>query len=238
MQRDKGGPPATGAGLAAEATIKEKIIRCLLFSLVFAFMSTAGVRAGLARFEADTQNVTVSIHNASCDAQGKLVFDWVITNSDRQPAYVYTTFLRRGAASSDFDEASHLLTIWTTLPSGATYAVNAYPRAKFVKLQPGAVLRGHFADSPKRKPPVQGAIQLAFAVAFGQSIESVETALRQGHYVHPANPIVQWQQIAKSAPVPLYSCNLKSAMTASGASADTIDQTTGNLQPDGTLNRF
>jgi hypothetical protein len=220
---------AAGAGLTAEATMIKKIIQCLLLSLVLVSISTTGASAGSTRSETETKNVAVSIHNASCDEHGKIAFDWVITNAGKQPVYIYATFLKGHAVSSDFDESSHLLTLWTSRPSEADFAVNAYPQAKFVKVQPGASLRGHFADSPKRKPPVIGATQLAFAVAFGQSTESVEAALREAHYVHPANPIVQWQQIAKSAPVPLHSCNLKSAMTASRDSTDTIDPQTGNL---------
>ncbi len=184
------------------------ITRCLLLSLLLSSVQGGSSKASV-RSEAKAQNVTVSIRNASCKPHGKIILDWTITNSDKQPVYVYSTFLKDRAASLTFDESSHLLTIWTSRPSEATFAVNAYPRAKFAELQPGAALRGHFADSPKRNPPIVGATQLAFAIAFGQRIESVQAALREGHYVHPANPIVQWQQIAKSPPVPLRGCAIK-----------------------------
>jgi hypothetical protein len=189
------------------------ISRCLLSLLVLTSTAISGTSTALTQAQAATNYVMVSIQRASCDEQGRLAFDWVITNSEKEPVYIYATFLKGHAVSLDFDESSHLLTVWTSRPSEADFAVNAYPRAKFLKIQPGAVVRGHFADSPKRKPPVIGATQLAFAVAFGQSTESVETALREARYVHPANPIVRWQQIAKSASVPLHSCSLKSAMT-------------------------
>jgi hypothetical protein len=78
---------------------------------------------------------------------------------------------------------------------------------------------------------VIGATQLAFAIAFGQSIESVETALREAHYVHPANLIVQWQQSAKSAPVPLNSCTLKSVMTGGSEGTDTVNPKTVEAAP-------
>ncbi len=170
------------------------ITRCLLLSLLLSSVQGGSSKASV-RSEAKAQNVTVSIRNASCKPHGKIILDWTITNSDKQPVYVYSTFLKDRAAS--------------LTPSEATFAVNAYPRAKFAELQPGAALRGHFADSPKRNPPIVGATQLAFAIAFGQRIESVQAALREGHYVHPANPIVQWQQIAKSPPVPLRGCAIK-----------------------------
>ncbi len=193
-----------------------KITRCSILSLVLAFISTAGAGRGIAQSKTERNDVMVSISRASCSTQGKLAFDWVITSSEKEPVYVYATFLKGPAVSLDFDESSHLLTIWTSRSSEADFAVNDYPRARFLKLQPGSALRGWFVDSPKRRPPVVGATQLAFAVAFGRETESVETALREAKYIHPANPIVQWQRIAKSAPVPLRSCTLKSATSKAG----------------------
>lgn len=186
-----------------------RIICCLLLTLGLASIATGRTGREPASSNPVVPTVTVSIQKASCDKRGKVAFDWAITNSGRQPVYVYATFLGGHAVSLEFDEPSHLLTVWTSRPSEADFAVNAYPPAKFVKLKPGAVLRGHFVDSPKRKPPVTGATQLAFAVAFGESTESVETAIREGRYVHPANPLVQWQQIVKSPPVSVRSCTLK-----------------------------
>lgn len=178
------------------------IAKCFLLLVVIASASW-GLSTGSARSNVESQNVTVSIQSVSCDQKGKVTLDWLITNSGKTPVHVYATFLKGPTASLDFNESSHLLTIWTSLSSEATFGVNAYPQAKFVKVMPGAVLRGRFTDSPKRNPPIKGVTQIAFAVAFGQSVESVQTRLRGGNYIHPANPIVQWQQIAKSAPAPL-----------------------------------
>jgi hypothetical protein len=193
-----------------------RITRYSILSVVLAFFSAAGVGKGIAQSKTERNNVMVSISRASCSTQGKLSFDWVITGSEKEPVYVYGTFLKGPAVSLDFDESSRLLTIWTSRSSEADFAVNDYPRAKFLKLQPGSALRGRFVDSPKRKPPIGGVTQLAFAVAFGRETESVETALREAKYIHPANQIVQWQRIATSPPVPLHSCTLKSATSKGG----------------------
>lgn len=189
--------------------MRQIIVGWIVFSLVVASIASSGASAGSTAQKTDTQNVTVSIHNALCSKQGKVDFDWVIKNSENKPVYIYATFLKSHAVSLDFDEVLRLITVWTSRAAEAEFAVNAYPRARFLKLRPGAVLHGHFTDSPKRYPAIINGTQLAFAIAFGQSTESVENALREGHYVHPANPIVEWQQVAKSAPVPLRSCNLK-----------------------------
>src|SRR5262249_54311979 len=143
-------------------------------------------------------DVTVSIRNISCTERGRIAFRWTISNLGKQEVYVYSTFLKGPTVSLEFDERLKLLTLWTSRSGEATFGVNAYPEAKFTPLKPGRFLRGHFSDSPKRNPAVTGATGLVFVVAFGHELESVETALREGHYVHPANPIVRWQQVAKS----------------------------------------
>lgn len=189
-------------------------IRYFLLLLLFVGCISGGVV--FSGVGTDERTVSLSIDNASCDDRGKPVFDWAITNPAREPIYVYSTFLKGPAASRSFDEKSHVYTIWTSLPEKADYSVNDYPPAKFIPLKPGEILRGRFIEYPGRpdlctncgKLP-KGVTRIAFQVAFGSSTESVETELRGGHYVHPGNPIVQWQQIAKSAPVPLHSCALK-----------------------------
>ena len=197
---------AARTGFGAKAMMKI-VVKC--FTLGLAFILTGGTSTCAAQSGSDEKKMAVSIHHVLCDGLGKLALDWVITNTQKEPAYVYATFLRGPTVALDFDAPSHLVTVWTSRPAEATFAVNDYPRPKFVRLRPGAVLRGRFVDYPRRKPPVVGATQLVFAIAFGQSAESVENELREGHYGHPANPIVQWQQIAKSAPVPLHSCTLR-----------------------------
>ncbi|HEY6338658.1 MAG TPA: hypothetical protein VIW68_09215 [Candidatus Sulfotelmatobacter sp.] len=154
-----------------------------------------------------------SISNGSCDDR-RPDFDWKISNSEKQTVYVYSTFLKGPSASSDYDKASHVYTIWTSLPREADFAVNDYPNAEFLQLRPGESLRGRFVEGLDKSCPAcgivpEGATKIALQVAFGITTESVKAELRQGHYVHPANPIVCWQQIAVSPSIPLPSCGQK-----------------------------
>lgn len=188
-------------------------LRYFLLLLLFVYPLAAGSGVGFATIGTNAGTVSVSIDSVSCDPRGKPRFDWIITNHEKQPVYIYSTFLRGPAASRSFDERSHVYTIWTSLPEKADYSVNDYSPAKFILLKSGEVLRGRFLEYPRHpdgcakcgKLP-KGAANISFAVAFGGSTESVEKALREGHYIHPANPIVEWQQIAKSAPVQLHGC--------------------------------
>jgi hypothetical protein len=183
----------------------------VLFCYLCATSGEAG--AGFSKPVSDVRTISVSITNASCDHRNKPAFDWEITNPAGEPVFIYSTFLKGQSAGSTLDESLHLYTIWTSLPKEADYSVNDYRPAMFVSLKSGETLKGRFVEYPGvpdtcaecGKVP-RGATNLEFAVAFGWETDSVKKELRDGGYVHPANPIVHWQQIAKSAPAPLRGC--------------------------------
>ena len=185
----------------------------LFIRLLIVFYFFMAGDALLGAFGAEDRKLSVSISNAKCDDLGKPALTWEIANSEKEPVYVYSTFLKGPSASSSYDTASHVYTIWTSLPKEAAYSVNDYPKADFVQLKPGQVLRGRFVERRENTCAGCGSVpreatRIAIQVAFGLSTESVESELRQGHYVHPGNPIVRWQQIAMSPSIQLATCGL------------------------------
>jgi hypothetical protein len=179
---------------------------------VLLVLSASG-QIGSTAFEASDRGLSLSISNGSCDDR-RPAFDWSISNGEKQTVFLYSTFLKGPSASSNYDEASHVYTIWTSLPKMADFSVNDYPNAEFRELRPGEYLRGRFVEGPDKSCVTCGivpkeATKMALQVAFGFSTESVKAELKQGHYVHPANPIVRWQEIAISPSIPLPSCGQK-----------------------------
>ena len=152
--------------------------RFIFLSVLVGCVSVGGTHSGSQTAGAAAPSLLVSVKNAVCDHRGKPEFDWTITNPNEVPAFVYSTFLKGRSASSEFDRASKVYTIWTTQPKELDFAVNYYPSATFAVLKPGGILKGRFVESPGKpdycvgcgKAP-KGAAWIALAVAFGSATE-------------------------------------------------------------------
>jgi len=170
----------------------------------------------LAQPPAMSKGLLVSVDNVSCDERALPIFDWKISNPTQATAFIYATFLHGPAASWQLDSSTHVFTVWSSLPNKADYAVNDYPRARFLPIKAGETISGRYIGRlPKQRPcsscgqvPKEAA-SLVFAVAFGWSTDSVESQLRTGNYVHPANPIVDWQIVSRSPPVRFHECGAR-----------------------------
>ena len=80
--------------------------------------------------------------------------------------------------------------------------VNNYPKADLVDLRPGEQIEGDLVDSVLVDRWAMPNERLSLDVAYGYDKDALQRALagqasnpRGGH---PANPIVEWQKIAKS----------------------------------------
>src|SRR5260370_24338611 len=81
-----------------------------------------------------------------------LSFDWRISNSSSKRVYVYATFLWGPAALEPTNQAG-LVRVRTSLSTPEPAGANAYPPAKFLRIEPGAVLSGRFT-TVKRQPEI------------------------------------------------------------------------------------
>ena len=136
--------------------------------------------------------LSVSLSNARLHHK-TLSFAWHIDNRSSEPLYVYSTFLNGPAAATTAHGT--VLQERTSLKATEPVGVNAYPPAKFLRIEPGGFLDGKFVDRQANLTLLKGATTVEMEVAFGREAEEVtrQVALTSRNGNHPANPIVAWQ---------------------------------------------
>jgi hypothetical protein len=107
---------------------------------------------------------------------------------------VYATFLPGPAAVAPINQ-SGLIKVRTSLSTIESVGVNAYPAAKFLRIEPNGVLTGKFVERKLNLDVLKGAKAVELEVAFGSKIDELERriAATSLNGEHPANPIVAWQ---------------------------------------------
>jgi len=107
---------------------------------------------------------------------------------------VYSTFLEGPAALVPTNQGG-LVSVRTSLRTPEPAGVNAYPSAKFLRIESGGVLTGRFMETKLDTSVLKGANTLEMEVAFGTEIDELKRQIsmtsRNGE--HPGNPIVAWQ---------------------------------------------
>jgi hypothetical protein len=136
--------------------------------------------------------LSVSLSNARLHHK-TLSFAWHIDNRSSEPLYVYSTFLNGPPAATTANGT--VLQERTSLSATEPVGVNAYPPAKFLRIEPGGVLDGKFVDRQVNLTMLKGITTVEMEVAFGREAEEVtrQVALTSRNGNHPANPIVTWQ---------------------------------------------
>ena len=172
--------------------------------LCFAFLVAFGAMAGGANGSPGT-GLFVQALSARC-AHERLVVTWRVTNVGTRPVYVYSTFLNGPAAGFE-ENSQRVLNLHTSLKGKVDAGVNSYPEAKFTGLSPGESIHGTLQDRTLcSELPKPRAKALVMDVAYGYEVEGVKAALLRSSNDpnrHPANPIVDWRELAKSNPTPL-----------------------------------
>jgi len=167
-----------------------------LIFLVSIFASSLVALAGESR---DILRVTIT--QTVPLAKGSLHLHWSIKNQSPKSVVVYTTFLR-GPSAGHRRLASGEVEVFTSLMAHSDVDVNNYPKADLVDLRPGEQIEGDLVDSVLVDRWAMPNERLSLDAAYGYDKDALQRALagqasnpRGGH---PANPIVEWQKIAKS----------------------------------------
>ena len=122
-----------------------------------------------------------------------LSFTWHLKNRSSEPLYVYSTFLNGPPAATAVQPG--VICERTSLRTAETAGVNAYPPAKFLRIEAGETLDGRFVDRQADAAVFRGITTVEMEVAFGREVEELkrQIVLSSGNGNHPANPIVSWQ---------------------------------------------
>ena len=154
--------------------------------------------------QSDGDAPLVQVMSTKCDHHA-LFAKWRITNNADKQIFVYSTFLHGPAA--ELERSGRVLVVHTSITRKSHHiAVNYYPPATFIEIEPGSSIVGDFKDRDAcSNSGKTGPTSVALSLAFGFEIESVKKALStiDTSEEHPANPIVDWRKIAQSEPVPL-----------------------------------
>ena len=124
-----------------------------------------------------------------------LSFTWHLKNRSSEPLYVYSTFLSGPPAATAAQPQPGVICERTSLRTAETAGVNAYPPAKFLRIEAGETVDGRFVDRQADPAVFRGITTVEMEVAFGREVEELkrQIALTSGNGNHPANPIVSWQ---------------------------------------------
>jgi hypothetical protein len=175
-----------------------KTARLLLLCVTLSLLSSAAV--GQAQATGDKSMLQIHLLNAKVRGR-KLTLRWQIANSGPAVVYVYSTFLHGPAAGYQLSDKSVLI-VNTSLMTKSPVGVNFYPKAQFLKIEPGKSIRGTFRDGegPDYLLKTGSSRAVILNVAYGSEIAQLEQGLRavRSSDQHPANPIVEWQTIAHS----------------------------------------
>jgi hypothetical protein len=168
---------------------------CLL-CVTFAVFSARGVFA-----QKSNHSISVKIVQSGRLSEKGLLLHWMIVNDSSKPVVIYSTFLY-GPAVDHRVSVQGGAELFTSLIEHSEVDVNAYPKAKFIKLSPGESIQGDFKDSPLSESWVSAGMKICLDVAYGADDAIVRRAIAEQamnpHGGHPANPIVDWQQICQS----------------------------------------
>ena len=169
--------------------IKHKV-RILLLLSSLASMIFSGNAMGQA---SNSSVLSISVSHARV-SWSTLSFDWCLRNGSREPIYVYSSFLYGPAALEPVNDKG-TIRVRSSLKTPESVGVNAYPPAKFVRIEPGATLAGKFHESKLDRSILREARAVELEVGFGAEVDELKRKIsatgRNGE--HPANPIVAWQ---------------------------------------------
>jgi hypothetical protein len=175
-----------------------KTARLLLLCATLSLLSSAAV--GQAKTTEEKSMLQVHLLNANVHGR-KLTLKWEIANNGPAVVYIYSTFLRGPAAGYELGDKGVLIAN-TSLMHKSPVGVNFYPRAQFLKIEPGKSIKGTLRDGegPDSLLKTESSRAVILNVAYGSEIAQLEQALRAARSSdqHPANPIVEWQTIAHS----------------------------------------
>jgi hypothetical protein len=140
--------------------------------------------------------LSVSLANARIHGSS-LSFDWQLANHSTKPLYVYATFLNGPAVLPPANQAG-IIKVRTSLNAREPVAVNAYPAARFLLVEPGSLISGRFSEKKLDRDVLVGAKKVEMQVAFGFEVDKLKREISSTAYngEHPANPIVAWQTVA------------------------------------------
>lgn len=177
-------------------------IRTFVCFGVLVLMPLTGLTTGEKAEDAGSLQVTIS--KVVAMKEGGIRLDWRLTNPSNSPLFVYSTFLRGPA--TEWGAQGEVCEIHTSLAEKMfDVQLNYYPKAEFMEIEPGGERNGVFADSrPSAECQKSHPKGMIFLVGYGSDIRAVKEALQRVyssnslHPEHPANPIVDWQHIAKS----------------------------------------
>ena|ERR1700694_1335117 len=151
----------------------------------------------------------VHISNVTYSCATGIRFDWRLKSASPSVVYIYTPFLAGQAADLlEYDYGTGTVLIPTSTKGEASFPPYSYPEPTFRPLALQEVIEGHFREpissqlSCKSLRPKK----LVFEIAWGTDTRKVLTEIarvkKEGR-VHPANPIVHWQKLARSEPAPI-----------------------------------
>lgn len=147
----------------------------------------------------------------------KLRLHWKITNKNHHPVYVYSSLLKQPPfVEIAVDASSRTIEIRFTRITSITPGVNYFPAADFEEIGTEQSWKGDYvgADAissdllsgPDKNrqdssPILTGEWRIRAAIAYGDEIDSVQSAIKKSEAngdEHPINPVVNWQKIQYS----------------------------------------
>lgn len=169
------------------------IRRRVQISLLLSCLAPLFVAGNAMGQTSNTSALSISLSHAQV-GRSSLSFDWLLRNASREPIYVYSSFLYGPAALEPVND-NGTIRVRSSLKTPESVGVNAYPSAKFLRIEPGATLSGKFQERKLDRPVLKGARAVEMEVAIGGEVDEVKRKIsmtaRNGE--HPANPIVAWQ---------------------------------------------
>lgn len=133
-------------------------------------------------------------------ANAPLEIHWKISNPNREPVFVYSALLEKKAAQFvevETNNARKSVEIRFTRLAKIALEPNFFPKAAFLKIEPGKSTEGDFSLI---KIPA-GEWSVTASIGYGGEIESVQKQAADAKGEHPVNPVVAWQKSASSEPL-------------------------------------
>src|SRR5260370_11966282 len=150
--------------------------------------------------------LSLSLGHARIDGSC-LCVGWRISNRSRKRVYVYATFLWGPAALEPTNQAG-LVRVRTSLSTPEPAGVNAYPPAKFLRIEPGGVLSGRFTEGKLDRKILKGGKPVEMDGALGSEINQPKKKISMTPFKdqHPQNPLLPFptQPLTETTPATSY----------------------------------
>lgn len=148
-----------------------------------------------------------------------LQLHWRITNNAKRPVFIYSTLLHN-EYFVEFNASVEQKTIEVRFLRLRAWGDRSppyyFPKTEFARIDPGESIEGQLVSresfrvvvrdrsvglKAKEEQITPGIWSIQALVAYGYEIESVQQSSSSLEDGHPADPVVQWQKVARSKPV-------------------------------------